>query len=292
VLERLRALSRLPKPSIVNLRANGAARSKPEETSLYDTYLSEDYLSPQAFACNLVVCMKNDLKLSDKGLLKLIPRKLAPWQALWEVLLCSVKFTVAGADFALDFKQRLRDDPTPLQTITAAYLKLAEEAKERRKPDDPWPVIIIDEANALSEWEDKKSLLALLKFFVFLTKEKQLAHGESGRLTESFTRAWRLMPFLAVILATSDTFLLQWLEKGASACNSLLHDMLTRLLLQGRSRRPSATHTPWATCRVKRLARSSSTTSSRPKRRLARARRGTACTRCAAATPVHCATAP
>jgi hypothetical protein len=233
--------------------------------------------------------MKNDLKLSDKGLLKLIPRKLAPWQALWEVLLCSVKFTVEGADIALDL---LRDDPTPLQTITAAYLKLAEEAKERRKSDDPWPVIIIDEANRLSNWKDKDSLEQLLAFFVFLTKEKQLAHGESGRLVEAVTRAWYLTPFLAVILATSDTFLLQWLEKGASAWNSLLYDLPTRLLLQGRSRRPSAARTPWATCHVKRLARSSSTTSSRPKRRLARARRGIACTRCAAATPVHCATAP
>jgi hypothetical protein len=150
-----------------------------------------DYLSPQAFAGNLVECMKNDWELSDKGLLKLFP--VAPWQALWEALSRSVKFAFAGAEIALDFKQRLQEDPTPLQTITAAYLKLAKEAKERRKPDDPWPVIIIDEANALSEWEDKKSLLALLKFFVFLTKEMQLAHGESGRLAESITRAWGLM---------------------------------------------------------------------------------------------------
>jgi hypothetical protein len=133
--------------------------------------------------------MKNDWALSDKGLLKLIPRKLAPWQALWEALSRSVKFTVAGTEIALDFKQRLREDPMALQTITAAYLKLAKEAKERRKPDDPWPVIIIDEANALSQWEDKKSLVALLKFFVYLTKQKQLAHGESGRLAGSITRA-------------------------------------------------------------------------------------------------------
>jgi hypothetical protein len=122
--------------------------------------------------------MKNDWELSDTGLLKLIPCKLAPWQVLWEALSRSVKFAFEGAEIALDFKQRLREEPTPLQTITAAYLKLANEAKERRKPDDPWPVIIIDEANALSEWEDKKSLVALLKFFVYLTKQKQLAHGE------------------------------------------------------------------------------------------------------------------
>ena len=147
--------------------------------------MSVDYLSPQAFACNLVDCIKNDWELSDKGLLKLIPRKLAPWQALWEALSRSVKFTVAGAEIALDFKQRLRDDPTPLQTITAAYLELANEAKERRKPDDPWPVIIIDEANRLSKWKDKDALEQLLAFFVYLTKQKQLAHGESTRLNHS-----------------------------------------------------------------------------------------------------------
>ena len=96
---------------------------------------------------------------------------------------------------ALDFKQRLQEDPTPLQTIMAAYLKLANEAKERRKPDDPWPVIIIDEANALREWEDKKSLMALLAFFVYLTKELQLAHGEpTGLLNQSRVREASCVP--------------------------------------------------------------------------------------------------
>ena len=55
-------------------------------------------------------------------------------------------------------------------------------------------MIIVDEANALMEWEDTKSLNALLKFFVYLTKQEKLAH---------------------VILATSDTFLTHWLESGA-----------------------------------------------------------------------------
>jgi hypothetical protein len=121
--------------------------------------------------------MKNDWALSDKSLMKLLPG------------LSKLSATVARAEFALDFKQRLRDDPTPLQTITAAYLKLSMKAKERRKPDDPWPVIIIDEANALSEWEDKRSLMALLKFFVYLTKEMQLAHGEFARFAKPLTRA-------------------------------------------------------------------------------------------------------
>jgi hypothetical protein len=116
--------------------------------------------------------MKNDWALSDKSLVKLIPD------------LSKLSATVAGAEIALDLKQRLREDPTALQTITTAYLKLSIKAKERRKPGDPWPVIIIDEANALSEWEDKRSLFALLKFFVYLTKEMQLAHGEFARLAK------------------------------------------------------------------------------------------------------------
>lgn len=135
---------------------------------------------------NLLECLESDWELTGESLLELFPGRPAPWQALWEALLRSVKFSVAGAEIALDLKQRLREDPSPLTTITSAYLKLAKEAKERRKPGDPWPVIIIDEANALSEWEDKKSLLALLKFFVYLTKEMRLAHGEAaGSLTSS-----------------------------------------------------------------------------------------------------------
>ena len=169
--------------------------------------------------------MKNDWALSDKSLVKLIPD------------LSKLSATVAGAEIALDFKQRLREDPTALQTITTAYLKLSIKAKERRKPGDPWPVIIIDEANALSEWEDKRSLFALLKFFVYLTKEMQLAHGESTRLNHSRAHSrvrGGLMPVLAVILATSDTFLLQWLEKGRAGPHPLPLHLAPRVHLLAR----------------------------------------------------------
>ena len=244
---------------------------------------------------NLLECMRNDWELSGKSLLELLPGKVAPWQvALWQSLLRSLKVTFGGAEIALDLKQRLREDPSPMQTITMAYLKLATEAKERRKSGDPWPVIIIDEANALSEWEDKKPLLALLKFFVFITKQKQLAHGErAGLLVPSRVRV-KPHACLAVVLATSDTFLLNWLESGASALMKLPFGSShsSPCVLQGLSSRPSATRTRSATCRATRLAHSFSTTSSPPKRRLAPSRRGIACTRCAAATPVHCATAP
>ena len=167
---------------------------------------------------NLLECMRNDWELSGKSLLELLPGKVAPRQvALWQSLSRSLKVTFGGSEIALDLKQRLREDPSPMQTITMAYLKLATDAKERRKSGDPWPVIIIDEANALSEWEDKRPLLALLRFFVFLTKQKQLAHGErAGLLVPSRVRV-KPHACLAVVLATSDTFLLNWLESGASA---------------------------------------------------------------------------
>ena len=125
------------------------------------------------------------------------------WQldAKWasSVVLWLAKVTGrAGAMVTVDLpflKAELKKDPqTALRTITDAYLKLVKDAKQKRKEGDPWPVIIIDEANALMEWKDTETLSALLKFFVYLTKQEQLAH---------------------VILATSDTFLTQWLESGA-----------------------------------------------------------------------------
>jgi len=84
-------------------------------------------------------------------------------------------------------------EPTPLNTIIEAYSKMAKEAKQKRAPGDPWPVIIVDEANRLTAWKDKEALEQLLAFFVYLTKQEQLAH---------------------VVLATSDTFLAEWLQSG------------------------------------------------------------------------------
>ena len=141
-------------------------------------------MSPAAFSANLLKCVKNDWLLDLEQLAGLIPSLAKVTGSAW------------GAQVELDFlTAELQKDPrTALQTITNAYLKLVKGAKAKRKADDPWPVIIIDEANALMEWKDKESLNALLKFFVYLTKQEQLAH---------------------VILATSDTFLTQWLDSSA-----------------------------------------------------------------------------
>ena len=137
-----------------------------------------------AFSANLVKRTKSDWQLDDKWLLSLFPA------------LSKVTGSAYGAEVKVEFvKAELQKDPrTALQTTIDAYLKLVTDAKRSRKVGDPWPVIVIDEANALMKWNDTKSLEQLLAFFVYLTKQEQLAH---------------------VILATSDTFLTQWLDNGA-----------------------------------------------------------------------------
>ena len=141
-------------------------------------------MNPEGFSENLVKCMQNDWQLGADSLLALFPSAM------------KLAGKVSGVDVSIEFlKAELQKKPqTALRTITDAYLKLVKDAKKKRKEGDPWPVIIIDEANALMEWKDAETLSALLKFFVYLTKQEQLAH---------------------VILATSDTFLTQWLESGA-----------------------------------------------------------------------------
>lgn len=168
-------------------------------------HLSAAYLTPEAFSVNLLECMKNDWKLTSESLFKLLPS------------IEQLSSSILRTGIAVNFKQELVKDVSPLQTITPAYLKLANEAKDRRKPGDPWPVIIIDEANRLSRWKDNEALEQLLAFFVYLTKEAQLAHGEPSRLAEALARNVLTRASIAVILASSDTFHVQWLEKGASA---------------------------------------------------------------------------
>ena len=147
-------------------------------------FLCTDYMNPEAFSENLVKCMQNDWQLGADSLLACFPAAI------------KLAGKGSGVDVTVEFlKAELQKKPqTALRTITDAYLKLVKDAKKKRKVGDPWPVIIIDEANALMKWRDNDSLDSLLAFFVYLTKQEQLAH---------------------VILATSDTFLTQWLESGA-----------------------------------------------------------------------------
>ena len=181
-----------PRPSIVDCRAGGAClASACHHTGSLNTHTRThaapaDYLSPAAFSVNLLKCMSNDWQLDASELLRLI-------------FPSSVKLTgkAAGVEVSLDnVEQELQREPTSLQVIINAYSRLVKEAKQKRAPGDPWPIIIIDEANRLQEWEDTKALNTLLAFFVYLTKQEKLAH---------------------VVLATSDTFLSQWLQRGVCA---------------------------------------------------------------------------
>ena len=233
-------------------------------------------MSPAAFSANLVKCMQNDWQLGGGRLLALVPMNLK-LKVKWARLL-SFGFGLDGT-FELDLlRTELQRDPqTALQTITNAYLKLVKDAKKKRKAGDPWPVIIIDEANRLMVWKDKESLEQLLAFFVYLTKQEQLAH---------------------VILATSDTFLTQWLDLGAriilGVCLCASMRRLIRLRAQAPSKARSAPRVCWATCHARRRARTFLTTSCRfaSTRQVAQARCGSACTTCAAATRACCSCAP
>jgi hypothetical protein len=77
--------------------------------------------------------------------------------------------------------------------------------------EDPWPVIIVDEANELMSWQDAHptDLKNLLSFFVSVSKQSGQCH---------------------VVLATSEYGFLDWLSQGRSrdrvvcrtACSVLL----------------------------------------------------------------------
>jgi hypothetical protein len=179
-----------PKPSIINCRAGGArcTLSCRRATGRWPlsllVFVPIDYLSPASFSVKLLKCMSNDWHMDASELLKFLFSSSA-----------RLAGSAAGIEVSLDYlKRELMQEPTPLNTIIEAYSKMAKEAKQKRAPGDPWPVIIIDEAIALQNWEDADSLEQLLAFFVYLTKEEQLAH---------------------VVLAAGDTFLVEWLESGA-----------------------------------------------------------------------------
>ena len=118
--------------------------------------------------------MEKDWGLTSEMLLDFFPKLL--------------KLTGSAVGIELDLKQELQKDRTPMRTITAAYLQLVREAKGKRKPGEPWPVIIIDEANRLTSWKDNEALEQLLTFFVYITKQMQLAHGGLAAFCSSHAR--------------------------------------------------------------------------------------------------------
>lgn len=94
-----------------------------------------------------------------------------------------------------------------LKTLSQAFADSRQQ--NRRHQEDHWPAIIIDEANALTSWSSThpQELRTLLRFFVAVAKQEQIAH---------------------VLLVTSDCTFTEWLAQGelfhvhelyAASCN-------------------------------------------------------------------------
>ncbi|BDA41349.1 Uncharacterized ATP-binding protein MJ1659 at C-terminar half [Coccomyxa sp. Obi] len=122
------------------------------------------------------------------------------------------RFKLAGNDLAIELKalpmSEVRDALSAKSgtSALARVLELFEESltvsskqmqkkKGKKQPTDQWPVLIIDEANALTSWTNKhpEELKTLLRFLVTVTKQQNTAH---------------------VLLLTSDYAFIDWLEQG------------------------------------------------------------------------------
>ena len=172
----------LPLPSYINCRAN-------------------DYMSPAAFADKLLECMQDSWRFDASEFARLVDGP--PVNVL--------------ANDSVGFASP--PESSALNTALDAYTRLVTQARAKRAPGDPLPVLIVDQANKLMTWDDEKTLKALLAFFVMLTKETQLAH---------------------VVLATNDAFLAQWLHDRASAARAcaVSNAAHTRTCLSHASRHP------------------------------------------------------
>ena len=184
LLELSEKSGKVPRPSYINCRAN-------------------DYMSPAAFANNLLECMQNSWRFDASEFARLV--------------------SGLSVDVLADGSVRLGFASPPessaMKTVLDAYTRLVTQARAKRAPGDPLPVLIVDQANKLMTWDDEKTLKALLAFFVMLTKETQLAH---------------------VVLATNDAFLAQWLHDRASAARAcaVSNAAHTRTCLSHASRHP------------------------------------------------------
>lgn len=183
---------RSPAPPSLTCALVARARAGCARSRLFraDSRQWPDYGDPAKFATNLVRCMDIDSGLSGEDLLRagfnvmVVAGVVAKAAGLVNVSEAAERFSSALEEYITSKKAE------GLQIVMDAYSKLAQ----LRKPGQPFPVIIIDAANVLAKWGDTAWLKALLRFFVRITKQEGLAH---------------------VVLATSDTFLTQWLERGA-----------------------------------------------------------------------------
>ena len=170
-----------------------------------ETYISAELLKELAFARKTVPlpiytdCRANNYLNADafaNNLLKGINRS---WHDRIERFVERWKWTFTTSSPAGSLRLELppgATSSTSLELIFEVFDNIVSDAKISRKPGEPWPLIIIDDANRLMKWTASESALLeqLLAFFVRLSKQEKLAH---------------------VVLATSDSFFLHWLTKRA-----------------------------------------------------------------------------
>jgi hypothetical protein len=114
------------------------------------------------------------------------------------------KFTISGRAFSAllgAFAADTKETP-PLDQVTEAYIALLDLWDQARAAgtlqDSNPPVLVIDEANVLTEWDEQYAAerRGLLRFFITITKVTSRSH---------------------VLLATSDYSFQTWLSQGEAA---------------------------------------------------------------------------
>ena len=96
--------------------------------------------------------------------------------------------------------QKLRDSPTP--TALASILDALTQATQ--STGGQHPVIVLDECNVLTQWKptDNVALGSLLAFFVRVARQECTAH---------------------VLLVTSESAFVDWIQQGGHACCVISH---------------------------------------------------------------------
>jgi hypothetical protein len=131
--------------------------------------------SPLGFSVKMLSRML-EVRWREKSQLEML---LASLLGLWRELRYILPPIYDDDSPTLEDVRQLRSYNKPVRKVIATYTKMAREAKALRLPGDPWPLLIVDDANGLSdEWDYEKDRLELLQFFLNLTRKEQLAHGE------------------------------------------------------------------------------------------------------------------
>ena len=159
---------------------------------LYLNCRGKDVASPQGFANAIRELITNDDGLQEW------------WKKNVKSLQVGASVKGAGNQLKLDVVFAPAPNKSPMASIIDSLTAFLEATRDL--PENP--VIIIDEANKLMRWGDdpgNKQLKDLLDFFVKTTKEDHLGH---------------------IVLASSESFVINFLEKGNLGKCLLVVDVL------------------------------------------------------------------